>query len=299
MAQVSTKIDWITATYIPLAGRQLYEINTYTDSLVTARRIFAKLGMQDENIVTTNISKHYDFTWKETRSGITLDLSRTGRAQGFRLVATGQNLSEYGDASELVARLRTGGWKLTRLDIAVDVIDGIETVGEIAEAWKELHGELKPYSSKHDVRRNGEMFTIGSRQSNRYLRIYDKAKEQNVNMRWLRCELELKGEIAAKVMDVAEDNPAQLAALALPLLGLPNSELAQVLEEVSGGESSPAVKIPRVKTNRDLWICNLVIPSITKLKETNPAEYERIRLAVIEALTPLNTDTAGETLAEG
>jgi len=100
------------------------------------------------------------------------------------------------------------GGRVTRIDLAIDVFDQDIDIVALASTprIKSAPGSCRKwnYFKGHD---GGCTAYIGSRKSEKFLRIYDKAAEQGITDRkWTRFELEIKGD-AAKV--VAE----QVAAL--------------------------------------------------------------------------------------
>ena len=99
------------------------------------------------------------------------------------------------------------GVRASRLDIAMDIFgsEGL-TVPAIANAVE--HGDIIAVTKKatytHGVggRTSGATLYLGSRTSERMLRIYDKAAEQGIDgMKWLRLEFEIKEEQARAVQN--------------------------------------------------------------------------------------------------
>jgi phage replication initiation protein len=97
----------------------------------------------------------------------------------------------------------------TRTDLALDDRSGCATVAQVIAAadagnavmrWSTYDAKRRcSYKGKDDV--HGEIITFGSRQSESYLRVYDKrieevAKRREVSGTWVRWELELKKERA-------------------------------------------------------------------------------------------------------
>ncbi len=100
---------------------------------------------------------------------------------------------------------------LTRLDLAFDDRLGVVTVATVRTACEQgqaithfrLLSRIDTLSLERQGDRQGDTLTIGSRQSQTFLRIYDKALEQKrkgqeVDGPWVRWELELKEERADK-----------------------------------------------------------------------------------------------------
>ena len=102
----------------------------------------------------------------------------------------------------------------TRVDLALDDRSGHATVSQVIEAadigqavmrWSTYDAKRKcSHKGKDDIQ--GEMITFGSRQSESYLRVYDKRKEavgkgKPVNGPWVRWELEFKKDRANLCFD--------------------------------------------------------------------------------------------------
>lgn len=104
------------------------------------------------------------------------------------------------------------GWNITRLDLAIDETDGVLKIEELANNITSGHcvsqwNKVKRYPEWNT---NGELIgdglSIGSRVSNKYLRIYNKALEwkskkhtESPNKHWIRVEIELKQESANEI----------------------------------------------------------------------------------------------------
>lgn len=105
------------------------------------------------------------------------------------------------DTVSLARRLVGLGTKFTRVDFALDDTTGIldlDVIGKHARAghfvsrWK----RNRVWEEFENGQSLGVTYSFGSRSSESYLRIYDKAAEQNTVGHWVRVELELKDERA-------------------------------------------------------------------------------------------------------
>lgn len=133
----------------------------------------------------------------------------TERPEQKRLVTlTGKDLQQLINQQykmqvlvEFVSKLR--GLKVSRLDFAIDCYN----VGAIPAEIYELHraGKCKTRAKKASMietyagsEKLGETCYIGTRESMKFLRIYDKAKETADESRgeWIRIELEIKDDYA-------------------------------------------------------------------------------------------------------
>lgn len=121
-------------------------------------------------------------------------LSFTGRAL--------RSLSEGGITTlSMLEWMLNEGAKITRIDLAIDVYD--EPIDIIALAGKArvkaCPGSARKWSSIKGSE-GGTTAYIGSRKSEKFMRIYDKAVESGQRDRnWTRFELEIKGDSAKTV----------------------------------------------------------------------------------------------------
>jgi DNA relaxase NicK len=151
----------------------------------------------------------------------------SGEAGGAAIVATGaaRDLTEvhadvpagflsgwsFERIQALAKWIRTKGGHLTRLDTALDDRVGVVTVAQVQRAlakgqavtrFREMT-RLHKMGLERATDRQGDTVNIGSRQSQTFLRVYDKALEQRskghpVEGPWVRWELEFKQERAEK-----------------------------------------------------------------------------------------------------
>ncbi len=108
----------------------------------------------------------------------------------------------------------------TRVDLALDDRTGHATVAQVIEAadfgqavmrWSSYDAKRKcSHKGKDDIQ--GEMVSFGSRQSETYLRVYDKRREalgkgEAVDAPWVRWELEFKKDRASLCLDLLSHLP--------------------------------------------------------------------------------------------
>jgi len=84
---------------------------------------------------------------------------------------------------------------VSRIDIAVD-IPQIWFADDIKKAWKEGEVDCKARKGGIFDGSEGWTFYVGSRASEKYLRIYDKQAQTGGDYPWTRVELECKGDFA-------------------------------------------------------------------------------------------------------
>ncbi len=94
------------------------------------------------------------------------------------------------------------GIKFTRVDLAIDTNDTRISPHGIADDWRKGRVETKARKMSEITSANdngdyaGHTVYIGSRTSEQFLRVYDKAAEQETDNHLTRIELELKGHVA-------------------------------------------------------------------------------------------------------
>lgn len=86
---------------------------------------------------------------------------------------------------------------ITRLDIAYDIFNNKHLLSDITEAYNNGYYNSKMKSSNIIISRSatdrvGTTFNFGSRQSSVMIRIYDKGAERDINVDWVRIEIEIK-----------------------------------------------------------------------------------------------------------
>lgn len=179
-----------------------------------------------------------------------------------------KSLAEGGQyAVDLLDWMLQSGAKITRLDLAIDVFD---TPIDPSELVKKPRVSSMPGSAKKwriwRGEDNGCTAYIGSRKSEKFMRIYDKAAETGDTSRpWTRFEVELKGtaaRAAALQMSLLTDDerPKFIKGLVCALFN-PDDEIFQ---EAMKGE---AVQLKTVKDTEDNsldWLLTTVSKSIAK-----------------------------------
>lgn len=197
-------------------------------------------------------------------------MANYGRPEmGVHLSFGGRALSALDDGGHPAAKLLDWclkeGAKITRIDLAIDVFGQQIDPMALAECARieAFPGSAKKWSSVkgHD---GGCTAYVGSRKSEKFMRIYDKAAEQKrVDLLWTRFELELKGDAAkaaAFQMGALSDTerPVFVKGLMRALFN-PNDALYQSIMDAE------AVVLKTVKDTTDKtldWLLNTVAKSI-------------------------------------
>ena len=163
-----------------------------------------KLGYKDQ-MICNNISILYN---GNTNMGIHIILTGKGC----------RHYEMYHSLLELIYNIDKNKGKLTRIDLALDDFIG-DTIpisklkrdiitGNITSKWKTSTEIIKRDMTGTKL---GDTISLGSRTSNAFLRIYDKALEQNLDITWHRLEIEIRKSNAENLQKkIKKDNVGQL-----------------------------------------------------------------------------------------
>jgi hypothetical protein len=136
---------------------------------------------------------------------------------GCHIMYSGRVLNAYESENinslAILRRHSSFGDTCKRIDLAIDVHDGALNFAALRGCLEtgEASTRSKTYNSLTGS--SGETIYVGSRVSEQFLRIYDKAAEQGERGNWKRIELELKGsramtmarELAINDIDYAQE----------------------------------------------------------------------------------------------
>lgn len=155
--------------------------------------------------------------------------------------------------------------KVTRLDLAKDAHNSGIALPQIGEAGinNRFIGTARKCNIRHE-NNGGYTLYIGSRQSERFARIYNKAIEQGVSGDWLRYEFELSGDVAKQVARVLVMNETDwdkvFNTMAKRFFLTSEGGYANFLQ---GGSMQGLPKIEK-QSDREAWIYGQVIKAVTE-----------------------------------
>lgn len=173
-----------------------------------------------------------------------------------------------GDVVRILKYLKQFHFTITRIDLARDIFDRPARPAVLYNKWK--MGDLQTAARKVTIVQSataegsaGETVYFGGRTSERYLRVYDKGKQANVDRQWTRAEFELKGdnaEIAVQnIFGIGLHRTFHTYLGTMIPRGLPEWMKDDSNEEVVALEA-----IPRRVTNSERWLWQTVVPAIQK-----------------------------------
>lgn len=196
----------------PKENRLLFDWVSFTTRLHTVSELIDLLGLRSCPFETVSGSK--GFRWREYFNGISIHFNENQlQADGdfIWLEMSGQGcrcFESYGTGNyeqlfELV-RNDPANVHLTRLDVAFDDMSGVFDIVHICDETRQEHfvSRMSRYQSIYS--NGGNAVYFGSKKSNVFIRIYDKATERGYDsskLHWVRCELQLKDVNAKGFVD--------------------------------------------------------------------------------------------------
>jgi hypothetical protein len=267
---LSYKLDWISATMMqPAEGHKAVREEREAMHIMTK---VLKLFSVDKR---SRIKKAGDpvppYRWSYQIEGIPgffyipLEAERMG--VGFR--ATGNQLQNFKDGFVAHTLLRDAGAKFTRLDFAFDFMSHGEDMRALSILAREML-EDKRTTAFYQMNGQPSGYTVGSRSSEMYVRVYDKALEQGKDYRWIRCELEVKGQRAIEFGKTLSTGFMKASSYvlerAIPARTSLEDDLLSTFADGIACDTLP----PRAASNRERWLWGDVKSSFVKLIKENP-----------------------------
>lgn len=260
----STKIDWLTMT-LPYAEHRMTAPQTDSEANLLMQRLRRNsMVIHDGNMQQIKRNEpHYHFHFVNSH-GWQLSLSAR-QEQGLRLVMSGGVLPVgHVEQRYIYEHLRSENWRVTRLDVAHDIFNSG------MEIEKEWHDGLSKQAFERKFRTdlilspNGDTINIGARTSDKYLRIYDKGKEQRLSDDWKRYELEIKHKTAR---NLPTDYNSVIRGGLASMLGMCTyirADIRDHMEVLSQGAESFTGGGRQARGNREIWLMTQVIPALHK-----------------------------------
>ena len=197
----------------PKENRIIYDWLSFTTKKHTVVELIDLLGLRGCPFETVSGSKGYQ--WREYYNGISIHFNekdfQIASQEFIWLEMSGQGCRAFesygnGDYCALftLAREDPANVHITRLDVAFDDMTGVFDIIKICDDVRNENfvSRLSKYQSIYSNAGNAVYF--GSKKSNVFIRIYDKAAERGYNdpsLHWIRCELQLKDTNARGFID--------------------------------------------------------------------------------------------------
>lgn len=269
MNEIEIRLDWLTITSITMSA------STPTEARHIVRHIMHNLGLGIPDIVEfTNPQRFYPFISNPV-DGLQIAIANSDR-QGVRVTMSG-NFFAIHDQAETGVRVAKivskSGWRVTRTDIATDVYDTEYTAKDIDKEREEMYTGRSRTRRVHDEA-GGYTLYVGSRESEKMLRVYDKGVESGLERRILRFEMEYKGNAALPALVAFLDRKwGNFAYDYNAFIGVPDGLSYDVFRRFN-----PEIGIKPIEkeTSLSAWFKKSVIPALNKARDKDEQEYREI-----------------------
>src|SRR6476620_6969970 len=267
---LSITLDWLAFTWKEKTREQANFMALYANSKnstpETAHHGYSASYRTQEGVICS---------WNDDRPEMGCHVVLGGSA--IRNVCQNKEISQQTLLREAV---QSGG-SVTRLDLATDC------VGEhvrLPLIWKSLQngdnsGTARTFG-QIESNNGGHTIYIGSRQSEKFIRIYDKAAQSDLSKElWFRFEIETKGMVARSIAALLLDTGRWediFNGCANGMVNLPNNPEYQKFF----GQADVPIGIPKLEkqSDRERWIDEQVISAVIKHAVEHPdsAAVERL-----------------------
>lgn len=199
--------------------------------------------------------------WHIDRKDMGVNVMFSGRALVECIKANAE------DPHEMVKWFSHEKFTFTRLDLAIDIHDQKIDILELFQ--KDYSGSINNEPELYVKGRNargGATIYAGARKSEKFLRIYDKAKEQKKDgILWTRVEIELKGRTATKIAkQISHMEISDIAKLTRGMiLGMYNPEDA-IFQEALDATPVKVGSTKDIEHNTYEWLISSVSKTIAR-----------------------------------
>ena len=258
------KIDWVAAT-MPQKMTTAFTLQTYVSQ---ALHIWQGAWGRVRGANGYKLALEHLETKAVVRSNGNDDM-------GTRIVLSGTALNELSKTQQLtdiVQRLCTLSGKITRLDLAIDVIgDARADIPRLHDLYLAQQCSTKSKTPPTLIRSGLDGYTlyVGSRTSERFMRIYNKQAErrangEHVDYQWVRIELELKGERAANCAKTIAASGNNIADVICAHIGDFISFDEAWWKEALTGKAIELQQSTRKLTDTETWLLEQVAPAFAR-----------------------------------
>jgi len=237
----------------------------------------------------------------QTQTGVVVQWNVDREEMGYHVVIAGsaiRNVLEHHELDQraLIQTVIDAGGSITRLDLAKDLQGVSISLDAIYQALErgEYRGTSRKFSQIHSLN-GGNTIYVGSRQSEKFIRIYDKAAEMgDRSVLWFRFELETKGMVAralASLLTGDNEWSSGFDRIARHMVDMaPARDYAQFFQQ---GPVPTGIPKLEKKSDREAWIEAQVMPAVVKHFVEHPDSKAvallRAMLDQIEAQTKRNS----------
>lgn len=222
------------------------------------------------------------------KNGAIMQTSVGREDMGINVLLTGSVLGSY-KWFEVLKLLNDEQGHFARLDITIDAMNSALNIEGLYNDLK--FNDASTRAKKHSLVQSetGLTLYLGSRSSDRYLRIYDKAGQMGEPGKdWKRVELELSGDRATWVADyIVSEGETSIKDLILDYVDFPDSpEWQSVFRDVTPVQSVSHKKV----SDTQKWLLSTVAKSAAVEMLFDPDFEEKFKQAIAEKLQEITNN---------
>jgi len=154
---------------------------------------------------------------------------------------------------------------ITRLDFAINIYgtcDPMEIVSAFDSGLCKTHAQTRSVvESKTGAQRRGLTVYIGSRQSTRLIRVYDKSAQQGTNEPWVRIEIEVKSPLANTIARAMRDSSIRQAGQ-YAIASFIETGVKWFDDAVQSEDMEAYKPVGRKETAHEKWVREVCLPEV-------------------------------------
>jgi len=165
--------------------------------------------------------------------------------------------------------------RASRLDLALDIVEATITPSSL---WAEYQAGMARTSTRSNLaltsnERGVETFYIGSRQSDKFLRVYDKALEQKMDDKaWLRLELQCRRLVARSYVSSMVEQKSIRPFINRAITEFCDFPLSAEFREATAQDNADVPTLARKIPHFWRWMETQVIPAMASRQVEFPEE---------------------------
>jgi hypothetical protein len=261
-------VDWLTITHT-----SNNRVDTFIAAVNVANEMLDMMGVFHTEFPKPGKNQRFYAYVFDYDAGLIVSVAENMHMQGAKVTMSGTYLQGK-DAAAIIGMAIDAGYNITRIDIAIDLHGFPFSVMDVAKERQSSAyiGRKRVVTVIDGVA--GATLYVGSRQSEKMVRVYDKAAEQGVFGAWIRCEVEYKGDTAKNAgMAVVGRNWGMFASDVRAFVSAPDGLINRALSNFSPQQGIKALdKSPSITR----WFEMSVIPALDKARAFKPSEYAEI-----------------------
>jgi hypothetical protein len=262
----------VSFDYLTITGKHAFSFeNSVFAHRVAAGALMARmeeLGIEHSRVLKSG-SRHpfYEFTFRDDDYKIDAFMSLDGETQGWMIRLGGEALRMQPYPAQIIVAAKQAGCRITRLDVAFDFIGCEETTDAVYAAYEGRQPGGRTLKTQVIYSSTGTTFYLGSRSTERILRIYDKGKQQGLDVTWTRIELELKGALANLNAEAIARDQRIAAAMITDILPLQGMRIVDTLADYADGADVEIVRARAPESDTVRWFRTQVLAAFKNLLE--------------------------------